>query len=68
MINVTLNGEKISTTENNIEQFLISKNIEFQEKWTVIVINENIIDKTNINKITINNDDIIEIVKPFSGG
>lgn len=68
MINVTLNGEKISTTENNIEQFLISKNIEFQEKWTVIVINENIIDKTNINKITINNNDIIEIVKPFSGG
>lgn len=68
MISITLNGEKLTSFDNNLYNILLAQKIDFDDKWIVIVLNDEIVNKQDVKNIIINNNDNIEIVKPFSGG
>ena len=65
--NIKVNG-KIKSILDNYKLSDLIKNMKIPIKKVAIEINEEIIDKNNINKIKLNNNDKIEIVHFIGGG
>ena len=66
MINLTLNGESVSTNQINLTEFLANR-FEHAEKFAVAV-NEIFIAKTNYAQVELKDGDQIELVMPMQGG
>ena len=66
-IKIRLNGKNKSITQGYTLNELI-KNLNIPIQKVAIELNKEIINKKNINKIKLKNDDIIEIVHFIGGG
>ncbi|WP_440643499.1 sulfur carrier protein ThiS [Candidatus Pelagibacter sp. HIMB123] len=66
-IKIKINGKFKSITQDS-SLFILLKNLKIPLKKVAIELNEEIIDKKKIDKITLNNNDKIEIVHFIGGG
>ena len=66
-IKIKINGRVIKT-ENNIKLSALLKNLKIPLKKVAIELNQEIIDKTILNKINLKKNDKIEIVHFIGGG
>ena len=66
-IKIKINGRVIKT-ENNIKLSALLKNLKIPIKKVAIELNQEIIDKTILNKINLKKNDKIEIVHFIGGG
>ncbi len=66
-IKIRING-KIKSISDNYSILDLVKNLKIPMKKVAIELNQEIIDKKNINKINLKNDDKIEIVHFIGGG
>ena len=65
-INITVNGENISTKVNTLE--LLLEELKINKDNIAVEVNKNIINKNNFNSYILENKDIIEIVNFIGGG
>ena len=66
-IKIKINGRVIKT-ENNIKLSALLKNLKIPIKKVAIELNQEIVDKTILNKINLKKNDKIEIVHFIGGG
>jgi len=67
LISVTINGSRCELDQMvTIESYLKSQ--ELTSKYFAVAVNGQVILKNDFNKITLKNDDVIEIVRPVGGG
>ena len=66
-IKIKVNGKAKSVNENSKISVLV-KNLKIPIKKVAIELNQEIIDKKNINKISLKKDDRVEIVHFIGGG
>ena len=66
-IEIKING-KVIITEDNIKLSALLKNLKIPIKKVAIELNQEIIDKTILNKINLKKNDKIEIVHFIGGG
>ena len=66
-IEIKING-KVIKTKNNIKLSILLKNLKIPIKKVAIELNEEIIDKTILDKINLKKDDKVEIVHFIGGG
>jgi thiamine biosynthesis protein ThiS len=66
-IEIKING-KVIKTKNNIKLSALLKNLKIPIKKVAIELNQEIIDKTILNKINLKKNDKIEIVHFIGGG
>ena len=66
-IEIKING-KVIKTKDNIKLSELLKNLKIPIKKVAIELNQEIIDKTILNKINLKKDDKIEIVHFIGGG
>ncbi len=66
-IEIKING-KVIKTKDNIKLSALLKNLKIPIKKVAIELNQEIIDKTILNKINLKKDDKIEIVHFIGGG
>ncbi|HOK40210.1 MAG TPA: sulfur carrier protein ThiS [bacterium] len=66
-IKIKLNGEDFFI-EENLTVFDLLNKLKITDKWLAIQKNNEIIKREDYNEIKINQDDVIEIIKPFGGG
>ena len=66
-IEIKING-KVMKTKDNIKLSILLKNLKIPIKKVAIELNQEIIDKTILNKINLKKNDKIEIVHFIGGG
>ena len=66
-IKIKVNG-KVKSISDNYKMLDLVKNLKIPMKKVAIELNQEIIDKKNINKINLRKDDKIEIVHFIGGG
>ena len=66
-IEIKING-KVIKTKNNIKLSALLKNLKIPIKKVAIELNQEIIDKTILNKINLKKNDKIDIVHFIGGG
>ena len=66
-IKIKLNG-KVKSIPDNYKMLDLVRNLKFSIKKVAIELNQEIIDKKNINKISLKKNDKIEIVHFIGGG
>ena len=66
-IKIRING-KVKSISDNYSMLDLVKNLKIPMKKVAIELNQEIIDKKNISKINLKNDDKIEIVHFIGGG
>ena len=66
-IEIKING-KVIKTKDNIKLLALLKNLKIPIKKVAIELNQEIIDKTILNKINLKKNDKIEIVHFIGGG
>ena len=66
-IEIKING-KVIKTKDNIKLSVILKNLKITIKKVAIELNQEIVDKTILNKINLKKNDKIEIVHFIGGG
>ena len=66
-IKIKVNG-KVKSISNNYKMLDLLKNLRISMKKVAIELNQEIIDKKNINKINLKKNDKIEIVHFIGGG
>lgn len=68
MYSIKLNGQSVSTNNNNLIDFLEKQHIDITKKGIAIAINERVISRPEWENTILNNCDIVEVVRPFQGG
>ena len=68
MISVTINGEKRETSAETVVALLTEEKVPLDAKGVAVAINGSVIRKADWPYTTLIGGDVIEIVKPFSGG
>ncbi|MGB1360566.1 MAG: sulfur carrier protein ThiS [Alphaproteobacteria bacterium] len=67
-MNLIINGEQLNSTKQTLADILMEQGISIDTKGVAVALNEQVITKSKWNETNLNDNDVIEIVKPFQGG